>query len=165
MSLGRKTHEGDTPLSRLAAGRGRHPAFLTSEEHQAGERLRADYTRAHIMAATIQRWDLQPRAAGNATGAGDLSDSALDARRRVEKALLAIGPELNGVVIDICCYLKGLEMVERERQWPARSAKMMLKAGLGILVRHHGLTSGIGGATHIRRWGTPDSRPAINAES
>jgi hypothetical protein len=48
-----------------------------------------------------------------------------------------MGPELSGVALDVCCFEKGLETVERERQWPTRSAKLMLKTALLQLHRHY----------------------------
>lgn len=45
----------------------------------------------------------------------DLADSAIAARVAVNRALEAMGPELAGVALDVCCFMKGLETVERER--------------------------------------------------
>lgn len=113
--------------------------FLSDEEFQAGERLRADFTRGTMLPRTTANWDsvLAKRARGERGCGADISDHALDCRGRVEKALHAVGPELSGVLLDICCFLKGLELVERERSWPARSAKMLLKTALSILHRHY----------------------------
>src|SRR5690606_2360380 len=105
---------------------------------RAGERLRADYTRGQLMQRLGVNWDAAGAAGrGGGSGIGDLTDAALAARLRVEKALAAVGPELSGVLVDICCFLKGMEQVEVERVWPARSAKVMLKSALGALARHY----------------------------
>jgi enamine deaminase RidA (YjgF/YER057c/UK114 family) len=101
---------------------------------------------------------------GGRRGAHDslanLTDQALAARQRLERALDAAGPELSGVIVDICCYLKGVEQVERERQWPQRSAKLMLKAALGSLARHYNPAPkpASGG---FRHWGGEGYRPEI----
>ncbi|BDA83669.1 hypothetical protein Sa4125_12110 [Aureimonas sp. SA4125] len=154
----------ESPLGRLATRRGKDgAAFLDQAETMAGERLRADFTRAGMTPAMTQRWDLAPRGGGGSgRGAFDLCDSALDARKRVDAAIAAAGPELAGVLLDVCCFLKGLEEVERERQWPVRSAKLMLKTGLAMLARHYGFSQeATGGPGRIRRWGAGDYRPSI----
>ena len=71
----------------------------------------------------------------------------------MRKAIDAMGERLAGPVIDICCFLKGLELVERERGWKKRSAKHVLAEGLAILARHYGLQEEAKGAqssSHIR---------------
>ena len=75
----------------------------------------------------------------------DLSDNALDARSRLEQAVAVLGPDLSGVVLDVCCFLKGLEGIERERRWPPRSAKLMLRTGLDLLAAHYGTRAGRAG--------------------
>lgn len=139
--------------------------FLSDEEFQAGERLRADFTRGNMLPSITANWEAitTKRSRGERGGVADLSDHALDCRARVDKALKAVGPELSGVLLDICCFLKGLELVERERTWPARSAKMLLKTALSILHRHY--TSGKGPETDFTgtlfHWGDTDYRPSL----
>lgn len=155
----------ESPLAQLMRRRTKNgEAFLARREFEAGERLRADYTRGQIMPRLGANW-IASVASGKRAGGGvaELTDAALGARYRVEKALEAVGPELAGVLVDVCCFLKGLEQVETERGWPVRSAKLMLKTGLGVLARHYFPTDEAPQQGHRRllHWGAEDYRPRI----
>lgn len=141
---GRETVEVDrthSPLGRVAIMQDRHGGtFLDDPTWRAGERLARDFTFAGLLPSITSSWNAA--ATGPRKGRGgkaDLSDAAMDARRRVEGALAALPPELRGVALDVCCFAKGVAQVERERGWPARSAKLMLRAALAVLANHYGL--------------------------
>lgn len=143
--------------------------FLSDQEFEAGERLRADFTRGNLLPNITACWDAVSikHTRGQRGGSGEISDYAMDSRARVDKALKAVGPELSGLLLDICCFLKGLELVERERSWPARSAKMMLKTALSILHRHYvsgrksGQNHSSGQHPDKYHWGDTDYRPSL----
>lgn len=150
----------ESPLAALARRKSRNgEAFLSDSEFLAGERLRADYTRSQIMPSVTSNWDMTGRRRRGEGSAGgiDLTDAALSARRRVETALDIVGPEMAGVLVDVCCFLKGLETVESERGWPVRSAKLVLKFALAALGRHYNPPRA--GHARSRHWGTADYRP------
>jgi len=154
----------ESPLAQLVRRRGKDgKPFLTTEEYQAGERLRADYTRGRIMPRLGANWiaSVSSGKRSDAGGGVELTDAALAARKRVEDALAAVGPELSGVLIDICCFLKGLEQVESERGWPVRSAKIVLKTALSALARHYN-PARKKRSQAILHWGAEDYRPSIS---
>jgi hypothetical protein len=154
----------ESPLAQLARRKTKDGApFLAEAEWRAGERLRADYTRACIMPRLGANWQAaiaSGRRDGGSGGIAELTNAALAARQRVEHAIDAVGPELSGVLIDVCCFLKGLETIEMERTWPARSAKIMLKSALAALSRHYERPVRKR-PHHILHWGTEDYRPQL----
>jgi hypothetical protein len=162
----------ESPLGWLRRRRGKDGVALISDaQFQAGERLRADFSFAQLGPRVTANWDAALGAASggrrSAAGCGvEITDSALAARERVNRALAAVGPELAGILVDVCCFLKGLEDAERSVGWPQRSGKVVLQIALTSLARHYGLSeSGGGGANRARgprHWGAPDYRPSIH---
>lgn len=157
---------GESPLAWLRSRRGRDGRpMVDAVEFAAGERLRSDYTRGNMMPRVTANWSAAV-AGGRRDGAGgmaDLTDAALAARRRVERAVAAVGPDLGGLLVDFCCFLKGLEDIEREHLWPPRSAKVVLRMALSALARHYGLAAKAHGPPRlgIVHWGTEDYRPVL----
>lgn len=135
--------------------------WIDHNEFQAGERLRSDFEKAQLSPKISAHWDASVTGKNRAGGSGnDISDFALDAKKRLEKSIAALGPELSGVTLDVCCFLKGLEIVEREKGWPPRSAKLLLKTALSVLVRHYGITSHLQVRSN-RFWGAENYRPEL----
>ena len=150
----------ESPLSALERLKGRAgEAYFPREAVAAGERLHADFTRGQLQPQITMRFEprLGTSVKGGRGSVADLSDTAIAARLRVNRALAALGPELSGVALDICCFMKGLETVERERQWPPRSAKLMLKTALLALHRHY--TPPV--KREMRQWGEEGFRPEM----
>jgi hypothetical protein len=147
---------GESPLTWLARRRGRGSrSYVEPHQLQAGERLRADFTFANLMPRTTSNWS-SPIAKTRAGGGGiaHVTDAMVAARQRVHHALDAVGPEFAGLLLDVCCFLKRLEDVERDRIWPARSAKVVLQLALDRLARHYGYAAQTRGQAHspIRTW-------------
>ena len=150
--------EAESPLVWLARRRGRDGrALVTPHQLQAGERLRSDFTRAHLMPRTTSNWSNPMSSGGRAESgnrAGDFTDAMIAARQRVNQALDAVGPEFSGLLLDVCCFLKGLAELEQKQGWPARSAKVVLRLALDRLARHYGFAAQAKGRSEapIRTW-------------
>ncbi|MGB6915597.1 MAG: DUF6456 domain-containing protein [Pseudolabrys sp.] len=155
--------EIESPISWLARRRGRDGRPLIEvHQLQSGERLRADFTRALLMPRTISNWSNPLAAARHGGGterADSLTETIVAARQRVRHALDAVGPEFSGLLVDVCCFLKGLEGIERERAWPARSGKIVLQLALDRLARHYGYASQTRGPVRakVRTWLADDA--------
>jgi hypothetical protein len=152
----------ESPLARLYQRRDKNgKAWLGDAEFAAGERLRSDFERAGLQPRISANWEASVCSGGRGgAGAAEISDFAMDARKRVYAAIASLEPALAGVTLDICCFLKGLEQVERERSWPPRSAKLMLRTALSLLARHYGLCGNGQWKTRMQHWGAPDYRPS-----
>jgi hypothetical protein len=147
-------NDGESPLAWLARRKGRDGrAMIDGNQFVAGERLRADFTRAHLAPRVTSSWSGLARTRGSGGGAGEMTDLVVASRQRVRNALQACGPEFAGVLMDVCCFLRGLEDVERERGWPPRSAKVVMQLALDRLARHYGLRPAPRrDAARIRTW-------------
>lgn len=151
--------EGESPLVWLARRQGRDGrALIEQHQLQAGERLRCEFTVAHLMPRTTSDWN-SPLASAGFNPDACSTDAMIAARQRVRRALDAVGPEFAGLLVDVCCFLKRLDDVERERQWPARSAKVVLQLALTHLARHYGYGERAKGATRpaVRTWLAEDA--------
>jgi hypothetical protein len=158
----------ESPVAALARRGGTKSAFLAPHAVAAAERLRRDFEIGRLQPRVTANWSASVatgRRAEGGKGLLDLTDMALAARTRFNEAVAAVGPELSGALVDVCCFLKGLETVERERQWPARSAKLVLRLALEGLARHYGLAPAAEGRPRdgrVRHWGAADYRPEIS---
>lgn len=162
-------NDAESPLAWLRRRKDRKGMPLISDgQYEAGERLRSDFERGQLMPNTTSNWEglapsrRQRRSAPG--GATDLSDSALAARERVAGALSAVGPELAGILVDVCCHLKGLSETEKGNGWPQRSGKVILQIALSRLARHYGIQ--VDEAVPDRRgriahWGASGYRPSL----
>jgi hypothetical protein len=164
-------NDAESPLGWLKSRKDRSGRpLITDDQYQAGERLRADYWFAHLSPRVTSNWSAQApsqrlrRAAPSNPAL--LRDEVIAAKERVMRALMAVGPEVSGILVDICCELKGLEEAEKENGWPQRAGKVVLQIALTRLARHYGL---IADGTQrsprrgLRHWGSDDYRPTIDA--
>ncbi len=147
--------------------------MISEVEFNAGEKLRADFFFAAMTPQVTSNWQRFLSADSRKTSFGvagaDLADGIIAARERVRLALKAVGPELSGILIDVCCHLLRLEVAEKSGGWPQRSGKVVLQIALRHLARHYGMSEPAGGGeprrgVRIRHWGSDDYRPRIDAE-
>jgi hypothetical protein len=156
----------ESPLAWLYRRKGPDGKPLISRaQFRAGECLRADHARSGLSPRVTLDWSAAPSGRGRKSGGrgpADMLDSALDARARLERALLAVGPDFASLLDDVCCQLIGLEEAERMRGWPRRSGKVALDLALRQLARHYGFGEHVvGGKSSTRHWGAEGYRPTM----
>lgn len=136
-------NDNESPLTWLRQRRDRQGrAFISEAQFAAGERLRRDFTYGNMTPTVTSSWS--PVAFGSKRGRAadaelELRDGQLRARERFRAAMVAVGPEFCDVLADVCCFLLGLEEVERKNGWPRRTAKIVLQLGLSALARFYGM--------------------------
>jgi hypothetical protein len=153
---------GESPLAWLARRKGRDGrAMISPNQFLAGEKLRADFTRAHLSPRVTSDWSAPTGGRGRGGGCrvAEMTDLIVGSRQRVRLAMQACGPEFAGLLMDVCCFLRGLEDIERERGWPLRSAKIVLQLALDRLARHYGLAADATGVANgrVRTWLASDA--------
>jgi hypothetical protein len=163
-----KRNEAESPLAWLARRKDRAgQPLLDPVSFAAGERFRRDFTLAGLQPRLTSDWSSPVSGAAFGDRGMHITDLMIAARQRLDAALETLGPELGSLVIDVCGFLKGLETVEAEHRWPARSAKVVLSIALGRLAGHYGLATEARGPARGRallHWGSEDYRPKISAE-
>ena len=160
---GRAINLAESPLSRLVTT---ERAFLQPHHIDAAERVRVLVERAQLRTRTTMNYS--GATAGGKTqrnGAESITDMAVDARRTLDAIHCVLPAECAGVVMDVCGWLKGLQQVERERSWPRRSAKLVLRIGLEQVAQHFGLGPyAVGrGRAPTRSWLDEGARPPLVA--
>ncbi len=150
----------ESPLAWLRRRRGPDgEPLIDAASFEAGERLRRDLTFAGLLPGVTARWD--GAVGGGAGGWRDpagATDTVIAARQRVRTALAEVGADFAGLLLDLCGFLKGVETIERERRWPQRSGKIVIRLALGHLARHYGLSNearGRDGPRGIATWFAP----------
>jgi Domain of unknown function (DUF6456) len=158
----------ESPLQWLSRRRDRNGRRLISDAQlAAGERLRADFTYGSMMPSITSSWSPVAGTSSHCHGSDkelEMRDAQLRARELFRAALAAVGPEFTNILVDVCCYLKGLEEVEHSAGWPQRSAKVVLLLGLSALARYYGLSSETLETPHRRLDVMPPEPPARPTE-
>jgi len=127
----------------------RQRGLISALEFEAGERLRRDFTLAQLTprlgvdyTAPVGRRSLKPEIL--------ITETALAAKQRFNRAMRAAGPGLADVLFDICCMLKGIDESERARNWPRLSGRIVLRIALERLAAHYGMHAPRSG--RLRSW-------------
>ena len=163
----------ESPLAWLARRKDKDGRpMIATVEFDAGERLRADFWFAQMTPRVTANWSLlQTGGGGRRTAPAlwpEVPEQGRAARQRWQRALAAVGPDLAGVLIDVCCHLKGLEQSEKASGWPQRSGKIILTIALRQLARHYGLLHqgpAPGSSGRLQHWGASDYRPRVTPDT
>lgn len=129
----------ESPLNWLHARR-----LITDRQLMAGEKLRADFTRAGFEPGVTMRWDAPPRdGSPRARASHDHASIArIDAHRRFHAALTAAGAGLADVCWRVVCAGEPMQGAERALGWPSRSGRVVLGLALDRLADHYLLPGG-----------------------
>lgn len=129
----------ESPISALARRTDKNgKPFLSAELVAAGERLREDFELAQMGPRITQNWEKFLTGGAKTVSGSEGGPGGSDrARNRVMTALADLGPGLGDVVLRCCCFLEGMESVEKRMGWSARSGKIVLRIALLRLRAHY----------------------------
>ncbi len=161
------TIAAESPLLRLLQRKDPNgKTYIDAKQFAAGERLRADFERAHLSPRVTSTYAESSGSGGRHWQMSDnaierLNLGAMEARNHLHSAFEAVGPELSGILYQVCCLAAGFEAAEAVLALPPRSGKAVLALGLTRLARHYGLL-----ASHqprdrksISHWAMDNYRP------
>jgi hypothetical protein len=159
----------ESPLTRLFLRKGdAGKTLIDAQQFAAGEKLRQDFERAHLTQRVTASYSESSGSGGRHWQMSDnaierLNDNAIAARQRLHNAFLAVGPELSGILYQVCCVAAGFEQSERILNLPQRSGKAILALALTRLARHYGLIKHHKPRRKdvIAHWALDDYRPGI----
>lgn len=144
----RRTIGAEAPLQVLARRRTKSgQTYISPELVETGERLRMDFELAQITGPVASDWQGLTQIGTNAAQVArhdNIDPRQASARKRLEKALRFLGPELGEVALITCCEQNGMEHAEKELHMPARSGKYVLRIALNMLARHYESEGGDG---------------------
>ena len=137
--------------------------FLAPHHLEAGKRVCQWGDRAQLRQRITMSYD-PARIGGKRAGGGatDIADMAAEARKSLARLFRELPRECAEVVFDVCVFEKGLQLIETERGWPRRSAKLVLRIGLDRLAEVLGLAPQANGVEkgRMRDWRDDDFQPS-----
>jgi hypothetical protein len=106
--------------------------LVSRRQFDAGEQLRSDWERAGLSSKVTMLWDSAPvgRNRGGPGGPADLLGSQIDARKRFDGAVSAVGSGLSDILWRVVCSGEGMREAETALGWPARAGKVVLSLAL-----------------------------------
>ena len=142
-----RVNHAESPLGWLVSHKDRTgKPLINQEQFAAGERMRRDFTLANLPPRVTALWGTPANHAGRNGGSdsASMNDTMIAAKDRLWAAFDAVGPDLGGVLLQVCCHLNGLAGAERQLGWPARSGKVVLGIALDRLAVHYGISQAAG---------------------
>lgn len=127
----------ESPLGWLRARK-----LVSERQFDAGEQLRRDWEYAGLMPNVGMRWDAAPVSGTRGARGYESGSGRLDARRRFDSAMAAIGPGLGDIAWRIICAGEGMRDAERALAWPARAGRLVLLLALDRLADHYRIGDG-----------------------
>ncbi len=136
--------------------------FLQPHHLAAGRRVCQWGRRAQLNQRVTMSYD-PSRIGGkrNATTEADIADMAAEARKSLARLFTDLPRDCAEIILDVCVFEKGLQVIERERGWPRRSAKLVLRIGLDQLAERLGLSPRANGRPtgRMTTWSGADFQP------
>ena len=128
-------------IKRLSRSTSGEKPFLAPHHVLAAAKVSNVIARAQLRTHVTQ--DLSalalPKAPGGAGGGHDVSDMAIDHRRKLSSLLDQLPSDCRRILLDVCGFEKRLQLIEFEMGWPQRSAKVVLRMALEMVAAHWGI--------------------------